>query len=137
MPDNHFTHQELSRSRKRLLSEHLGKKVSLLIEHFSKHPLSLEGSGYSFDENLSPLLQQEVWEPEQDNEPDIDFAHEHWLVSDWLGDHLSQKGEMVAQLFGLTIWGRKTSGQAVYLDSVIAEIFDEQQVNLERGSHAR
>ena len=77
MPDNHFTHQELSRSRKRLLSEHLGKKVSLLIEHFSKHPLSLEGSGYSFDENLSPLLQQEVWEPEQDNEPDIDFAHEH------------------------------------------------------------
>ena len=137
MPDNHFTHHKLDRSRKKFLSEHLGNKVSQLIDHISKKPLFLEDSGYSFDESLSPILQQKVWDPEQDHEPDIDFAHEHWLVSDWLGDQLKNKGEMVGQLFGLTIWGRKTSGQAVYLDCVIAEIFDEQQVNLERGSHAR
>lgn len=52
-------------------------------------------------------------------------ALEHWLVSNWLADRLAGKGEMVCKDFlGLTIWGRACTGQAIYLDSVVEEIYD-------------
>lgn len=54
-------------------------------------------------------------------------ALEHWLVSNWLADRLMDKGEMVVKdFYGLTIWGRSTSGQAIFLDCVIQEIFQDQ-----------
>jgi hypothetical protein len=59
-------------------------------------------------------------------EPYTREAYEHWLVSDWLADKLEEKGEMIARdLHGLTVWGRTTTGQAIYMDGVICEIFDE------------
>jgi hypothetical protein len=51
---------------------------------------------------------------------------EHWLVSDWLADKLIAKGETVVKDYmGLTIWGRTTSGQAISLDYVIQQIYQE------------
>jgi len=59
-------------------------------------------------------------------EPYTREAYEHWIVSDWLADKLEGKGEMIARdLHGLTIWGRTTTGQAIYMDGVICEIYDE------------
>ena len=53
-------------------------------------------------------------------------ALEHWIVSDWLADRLEERGEMVSKnIHGLTIWGRTCSGQAISLDGVICDIFDE------------
>ncbi len=49
-------------------------------------------------------------------------AYEHWIVSDWLAEKLRDKGEMVGELHGLTIWGRCTTGQAIALDGVMQEI---------------
>lgn len=55
-------------------------------------------------------------------------AYEHWIVSDWLADKLEAKGEMIVRDFlGLTIWGRTTSGQAIYIDGVIEEIMADMQ----------
>jgi hypothetical protein len=49
--------------------------------------------------------------------------YEHWLVSDWLAAKLEAKGETVVRnLCGLTIWGRATTGQAIYIDGVIEAI---------------
>jgi hypothetical protein len=57
-----------------------------------------------------------------------DEALEHWIVSDWLANKLEAKGEMVTtDFFGLTIWGRTTSGQAIMLDSVIEAIYIEMK----------
>jgi hypothetical protein len=51
---------------------------------------------------------------------------EHWLISDWLADKLEAKGESVVRdLCGLTVWGRATTGQAIYCDGVIEEITRE------------
>lgn len=71
-----------------------------------------------------------------DEDDDIEFetsedpieALEYWLVSDWLADELEEQGELVTHDFlGLTIWGRTTSGQAISMDRVICDIYDDLQ----------
>jgi hypothetical protein len=48
---------------------------------------------------------------------------EHWIVSDYLARRLEDKGHRVLRdFFGMTVWCRPTTGQAILLDSVIAEI---------------
>ena len=52
--------------------------------------------------------------------------YEHWIVSDWFADRLEAKGESIEKdLYGLTVWGRGCSGQAILLDGVVCEIYDE------------
>jgi hypothetical protein len=52
--------------------------------------------------------------------------YEHWIVSDWLAGELEEKGHAVIRdFYGLTIWGRPTTGQAIYIDGVIQEIYSE------------
>ncbi len=61
-----------------------------------------------------------------DTETDPLEALEHWIVSGWLAEQLEKRGEMVGRdIFGLTVWGRRTSGQAILIDGVICDIFDE------------
>ncbi len=51
---------------------------------------------------------------------------EHWLVSSWLGKKLKEKGETVEEDFmGLVVWCRCTTGQAIYIDYVIQQIYNE------------
>jgi hypothetical protein len=51
---------------------------------------------------------------------------EHWLVSQWLADRLEEHCESVVRdFYGLTVWARCTSGQAIYCDYVIQEIYRE------------
>lgn len=57
--------------------------------------------------------------------PDRREASSWYLVSDWLADQLEQRGEIVGEICDLTIWGRCTSGQAIWQDGVIQEIFRE------------
>lgn len=62
-------------------------------------------------------------------DPYIHEAFEHWVVSRWLARKLEGKGEMVVYDFlGLTIWGRTTTGQAIFLDGVISEICNEMGI---------
>lgn len=62
---------------------------------------------------------------------DIEFSEifEHWIITEWLADKLEAKGEKVLRdFFGLTIWGRACTGQAILLDPVISEICDEMEI---------
>jgi hypothetical protein len=44
-------------------------------------------------------------------------VYEHWIVSDYLASLLKAIGEAVVDdLYGLTVWGRCTTGQAIYMD---------------------
>lgn len=57
--------------------------------------------------------------------PDYE-ACEYWIVSDWLADNLHMHGEKVSWHFaGLTVWARMTTGQAIYMDGVIEDIWRE------------
>lgn len=62
---------------------------------------------------------------ENDLEPHTIEAYEHWIVSDWLMEKLDAKGEMVTDFMNLNIWGRACTGQAIALDRVICDIYDE------------
>jgi hypothetical protein len=55
--------------------------------------------------------------------PDGTECLEYWLVTDQLARDLRAEGEAVADdIAGLTVWGRCTSGQAIYGDAVIQRI---------------
>ena len=61
-------------------------------------------------------------------EPDYIYyePYEFWIVSDWLGGKLKEKGEIVCDDFlGFTIWGRCATGQAILLDYVISKICED------------
>lgn len=47
---------------------------------------------------------------------------EFWLVSNWLANKLKEHGGRVYDLGDGNIWGRMTSGQAIYMDSLIRDI---------------
>ena len=47
---------------------------------------------------------------------------EWWLVTHWLAELLIENGESVLSEYGNNWWGRTCSGQAIYMDSVIADI---------------
>jgi hypothetical protein len=52
--------------------------------------------------------------------------YEHWIVSGWLAAQLEQRGEVIERdFYGLTLWGRACTGQAILLDDVICSIYDE------------
>lgn len=71
----------------------------------------------------------EIWESvcsEDGISPYEMEVFEHWIVSGWLADRLEAKGEAICRdLAGLTVWGRCTTGQAIYIDRVICDIYNE------------
>ena len=96
---------------RRLVDNHVYTNVSYLVQELSQQ------NKYS-DELMEVCVQF--------NDEDYpDEALEHWIVSDWLGKRLLEQGEMVIDFLGLTIWGRTTSGQAIYIDSVIEDIYNK------------
>ena len=62
-------------------------------------------------------------------DPQEDEVYEHWVVSDFLARKLEEFGEVATHdFFGLTIWGRCTTGQAIYMDSVIEQIASNMEI---------
>jgi hypothetical protein len=55
-------------------------------------------------------------------EPEYLEICEYWLVTNWLAGELREHGEVVEDYLGLTIWGRCTTGQPVYMDAVVQDI---------------
>jgi hypothetical protein len=85
-------------------------------------------------ESVMPAIREAVWKITIDYESvctnhglDYEYTdvYEHWVVSDWLSRRLAEKGEVIGEVCGLTIWGRCTSGQAISIDGVITEIAKE------------
>lgn len=79
--------------------------------------------------------EDDAWERlchEEDIEPYQWDVYEHWIISEWLADKLEAKGERIDRDFaGLTVWGRTTTGQAIYMDHVIREIVRELHAKVE------
>ena len=48
--------------------------------------------------------------------------YEHWAVTPWLGELLTERGEKVGEFGDLTVWARTTTGQAITADEVILDI---------------
>lgn len=56
-------------------------------------------------------------------DPYYNEVYEYWIVSGFLADRLEAEREVIERdFFGLTIWGRMTTGQAICCDHVICKI---------------
>ena len=55
----------------------------------------------------------------------IQEIYEWWVVSDWLVKKLQERGEPILENIYGTWWGRTTTGQAILLDAVIEDIYEE------------
>ena len=51
--------------------------------------------------------------------------YEFWIVSHWFGEKLKAHGEAVLDRYHGSVWGRRTTGQAIMLDEVISVICEE------------
>ena len=64
-------------------------------------------------------------EDARDDGAEIKEIFEWWVVSDWLAKRLEAHGEpLLINNYG-TWWGRTCTGQAILLDFVIEQIYDE------------
>lgn len=77
--------------------------------------------------NMSECDEQADWRSVAEefgiDDPQIDEALEHWVISDSLATNLEAQGEIVLRDFhGLTIWGRTCSGQAITCDGCIRTV---------------
>lgn len=64
-------------------------------------------------------------EDARDDGAEIKEIFEWWVVSDWLAKRLEAHGEpLLINDYG-TWWGRTCTGQAILLDFVIEQIYDE------------
>lgn len=54
-------------------------------------------------------------------------VYEWWAVSQWLAERLKERGYIVVDEMGagLYVWGRETTGQAIYMDYAIQEITNQ------------
>ena len=67
-----------------------------------------------------------------DNDVDLDGydieAYEHWAVTSWFKARLAEHGQITGDLLDFDVWGRCTTGQAISMDGVIAEIANEMEI---------
>ena len=85
------------------------------IENFTKTDEELTDEGF---ENI-----QEA----RDNGEDAQEIFEWWRCSDWLIERLAAKKEPILRTDYGDYWGRTCTGQAIFLDSVIEQIWDDLQ----------
>lgn len=104
---------------------------SMDIEEFTAYCENVRGMAfYSDDETIEDVLadddEAEEFCDHYNISPEYDEVFQWFIVSDWLAHKLEEKGQLVEQdIMGFTVWGRQCCGQAVYLDSVICNIYDD------------
>lgn len=94
---------------------HIYACVSALINHLVETDSNLIYEEEWFDALFSPR-------GDEDGE-DYEEALSFFAVSDRLAWQLGQRGERVARMYGLNVWGRATYGQLCYIDSVMEDIW--------------
>lgn len=53
---------------------------------------------------------------------------EHWIVSNWLYDQLSERGQSIGIIHEIDVWGRTTTGQSISQDGIIFEIARDMEI---------
>jgi len=92
---------ELLEQARRIVDRHVLWGQSLVIEELIK-------ANRLSEEYLYPFNGEEVLE--------------WWLVTSWLAKQLKEQGGIIVNDLGCHWWGRLTSGQEIYMDSVIQAI---------------
>tara|TARA_R110002096_G_scaffold271524_1_gene465267 strand:- start:56 stop:415 length:360 start_codon:yes stop_codon:yes gene_type:complete len=89
--------------------------------------IKLKNSGITKGRWADPRAEEILPEFDYDN---IEFSHERevfewYAISSWLACRLMDKNETIIEVGTMTIWGRTTTGQSIYMDAVIEDIYNE------------
>ena len=95
--------------------------LSTLQEFASDHGIELERDEDEDDDDYEERLRDEVCDSDAANEYDEVYE---WYMTDAY-TLLQRFGEVIYNGHDGPVWGRRTTGQAVYLDGVVQEIFKE------------
>lgn len=125
MKRDYRTNGDYQEKVRALVSREVFYCVSTLISELAKKAEAFP----EYQEDIYNLCWQPATEEEiKEGYEDGSEVFEHWIVSDWLADRLEKKGCVIARdFFGMTVWGRTTTGQAIFIDSVICDIYDDVQ----------
>ncbi len=111
LQEHSITNIDMEDKKEKLVNREVLCNVSYLVTELM--------SQEKYFEELSELFGQE------DDEGNIQEVYEFWLITPWFAEKLKAQGELVAEFFNLDIWGRQTTGQAIYIDAVIDDITRE------------
>lgn len=98
--------------------------VTTLVESYGDVSYNNKDLRHEIDSLMDILANRDDGDEDdsdRDEWPDTPFEW-YVLTSSNLARDLKNRGELVIELLGLTLWGRCTTGQAVYLDSVMVSI---------------
>ncbi len=92
--------------------------LSTLIDEFIQR--DYEGFADAYPNLLGSTVEND------DGEEAYVEIYEYWAVTPWLAKKLINRSEKVDQdFYGLCVWGRTCTGQAIYMDGVIRRIVEE------------
>lgn len=55
-------------------------------------------------------------------------VYEWWAVSSWLAAYLRENGHVMLDWYGIDVWGRETTGQAISMDGVIRDFIQAKDL---------
>ena len=99
------------------------EEADKLLEKYQEKIADLEDEEDSDEKRIQ--LYRDAVNSIEDAEPTYPEIFEYWFVTDWFAEKLKEKRETIIDEFALKIWGRTCTGQAIYLDSIIEEIYRE------------
>ena len=110
------------RLKLRILFALFQARLGLLMDFTA--PRKYDRTAKKFPYGYQDMLEKQVKDMLSSNTPKEVF--EWWAVSDWLANKLGAHGCVLHRAFyGLTLWGRCTTGQAISMDHVIECIVRE------------
>lgn len=80
---------------------------------------------YITDEATAKNFGYDSLEAMQDAGEDQQEIYEWWFVTKWLYEDLREAGEPVINSDYGYLWGRTCTGQAIYMDGIIEQIYDQ------------
>ena len=116
-----FVNREVYECQNYLVNELINKNFFRCsdIDNYCKTEKELRDEGYS-NKDIERAM---------NNGENIKKIYQWWIVSDWLINELKKKGEPILSNEYGDWWGRITIGEAIELDNVIKDIYNDLHKN--------
>ena len=115
---NNTTNQSIKAN---FIQQHVYANISRLVDYIINKGFEDTNAPFTIDD-----IENFYVEDEETGESEMQEVYQWFIVSEYLANKLSEKGEPIIR--DENIWGRGTFGQAILLDYVITEICAEMEI---------
>jgi hypothetical protein len=111
------TESDVQAAGRKLVEKHVYHCLSALF-----YTLVRDAGTESFGDYVLSDFSRTDDAPDDPESADFREVYEQWSVSDWLAYRLQNAGETVREFFGMQVWLRTCTGQALYMDACFRTI---------------